>query len=221
MQVTKLVLPCIKALAADSSQHVRSSLAGVVMEMAPTLGKAATIEHLLPVFLSLLKDDVPDVRLNIISKLDQVRFLRISPPFGDPPVCLLFAIVLYAKKCQRFLDNRRWVEQVNQVIGIDLLGQSLMPAIENLADDSHWRVRLAIINYIPLLATQLGAESFQRQLGQQCMRWLEDQVGPAGTRCIAMPLIICGKAYMERHACMSVIFIVSHCRSFAFERRRP
>ena len=72
MQVTKQVLPCIKALAADSSQHVRSSLAAVVMEMAPTLGKAATIEHLLPVFLSLLKDEVPDVRLNIISKLDQV-----------------------------------------------------------------------------------------------------------------------------------------------------
>lgn len=67
--------------------------------------------------------------------------------------------------------------QVNQVIGIDLLGQSLMPAIEHLADDSHWRVRLAIIEYIPLLATQLGAESFQQQLGHQCMRWLEDQVG--------------------------------------------
>ena len=66
--------------------------------------------------------------------------------------------------------------QVNEVIGIDLLGQSLMPAIENLADDSHWRVRLAIIQYIPLLATQLGADSFQRQLGQQCLRWLEDQV---------------------------------------------
>ena len=75
MQVTKLVLPCIRALAADSSQHVRSSLATVVMELAPTLGKAATIEHLLPVFLSLLKDDVPDVRLNIISKLDQVWIL--------------------------------------------------------------------------------------------------------------------------------------------------
>lgn len=69
--------------------------------------------------------------------------------------------------------------QVNQVIGIDLLGESLMPAIENLADDNHWRVRLAIIKYIPLLATQLGADVFQQQLGLQCMRWLEDQVRPA------------------------------------------
>lgn len=69
----RLLLPCIKVLAADSSQYVRSALAAVVMEMAPALGKPATIEHLLPVFLSLLKDDIPDVRLNIISKLDQVR----------------------------------------------------------------------------------------------------------------------------------------------------
>ena len=72
VQVVSAILPCVKELAADSSQYVRSALASVVMELAPVLGKAATIEHLLPVFLSLLKDDFPDVRLNIISKLDQV-----------------------------------------------------------------------------------------------------------------------------------------------------
>lgn len=32
-----------------------------------------TIDILLPILLTLLKDDVPDVRLNIISKLDQVN----------------------------------------------------------------------------------------------------------------------------------------------------
>ncbi len=57
---------------AADPQYVRTSLAGVVMEVAPLLGKAATIEHLLPVFLALLKDDYPDVRLNIIDKLEQV-----------------------------------------------------------------------------------------------------------------------------------------------------
>lgn len=72
LQILRDILPCIKELATDSSQFVRSALAGVVMELAPILGKQATINHLLPVFLSLLKDDFPDVRLNIISKLDQV-----------------------------------------------------------------------------------------------------------------------------------------------------
>lgn len=31
------------------------------------------MELLLPIYLDLLKDDFPDVRLNIISKLDQVN----------------------------------------------------------------------------------------------------------------------------------------------------
>jgi len=62
-----------------------------------------------------------------------------------------------------------------QVIGIDLLAQSLLPAIEELAEDKHWRVRLAIIEYIPLLAGQLGSEFFEAKLGPQCMKWLQDQ----------------------------------------------
>jgi serine/threonine-protein phosphatase 2A regulatory subunit A len=32
-----------------------------------------TISHLLPMFLNMLKDDFPDVRLNIISKLESVN----------------------------------------------------------------------------------------------------------------------------------------------------
>jgi serine/threonine-protein phosphatase 2A regulatory subunit A len=41
--------------------------------LAPLLGKEATIEHLLSLFLQLLKDEFADVRLNIISKLEQVN----------------------------------------------------------------------------------------------------------------------------------------------------
>ena len=41
--------------------------------MCFSLLQDATIEQLLPIFLSLLKDEFPDVRLNIISKLDQVN----------------------------------------------------------------------------------------------------------------------------------------------------
>ncbi len=75
----------------------------------------STIEHLLPLFLTMLRDECPEVRLNIISNLD----------------------------C------------VNQVIGIHQLSQSLLPAILELAEDPKWRVRLAIIEYMPLLAGQL------------------------------------------------------------------
>ena len=72
MQVVKDILPSVKELAADTSHYVRAVLASVAMELAPVLGKQHTIEHLLPVLLSLLKDDSQEVRLNIISKLDEV-----------------------------------------------------------------------------------------------------------------------------------------------------
>ena len=41
------------------------------------------------------------------------------------------------------------------VIGVHQLSQSLLPAIVELAEDTKWRVRLAIIEYMPLLAGQL------------------------------------------------------------------
>ena len=65
---------------------------------------------------------------------------------------------------------------VHAVIGIDLLSQSLLPAIVELAEDKSWRVRQAIIEYIPLLATQLGRAFFDEQLGNLCLSWLGDNV---------------------------------------------
>ena len=82
MQVTNQILPCVKSLAADTSQYVRSALALVIMELAPLLGKTATIDHLLPLFLSMLGDETPHAQLDIISKLDRWRCLASWRPAG-------------------------------------------------------------------------------------------------------------------------------------------
>lgn len=65
---------------------------------------------------------------------------------------------------------------MNQVIGVNQLSQSLLPAIFELAGDTKWRVRLAIIEYMPLLASQLGVEFFDEKLNSLCMTWLVDHV---------------------------------------------
>lgn len=67
------VIPCVRDLCQDTSQHVRAAVANQIAGLAPLLGKDATIEHLLPLFLHLLKDEFPEVRLNIISKLETVN----------------------------------------------------------------------------------------------------------------------------------------------------
>lgn len=42
----------------DANQHVKSALASVIMGLSPILGKDNTVEHLLPLFLAQLKDEV-------------------------------------------------------------------------------------------------------------------------------------------------------------------
>lgn len=68
------VLPVVKELVTDPNQHVKTALASVVMGLAPILGKDLTMEHLLPIYLILLRDETAEVRLNIISSLDKVSF---------------------------------------------------------------------------------------------------------------------------------------------------
>ena len=43
----------------------------------------STIEHLLPLFLTQLKDECPEVRLNIISNLDCVNKVRSLIELND------------------------------------------------------------------------------------------------------------------------------------------
>ena len=63
----------IEELVTDSNQHVRAALGTQISGLAPILGKDQTITHLLPMFLQMLKDEFPDVRLHIISKLELVN----------------------------------------------------------------------------------------------------------------------------------------------------
>ena len=59
----------VNQLTEDDSENVRAALAMVATDLAPLLGKDATIAHLLPPMLLLLRDSTSEVRLNIISSL--------------------------------------------------------------------------------------------------------------------------------------------------------
>lgn len=65
---------------------------------------------------------------------------------------------------------------LNDVIGIEQLSQTLLPAITELAADNKWRVRLAILEHMPLLAQQLGRKMFDDRLGELSLSWLLDHV---------------------------------------------
>ena len=71
--VLNKIVPVANELSQDPQENVRASLASTITELSPILEKQATIDKLLPVFLIMLKDEFPDVRLNIISNLSVVN----------------------------------------------------------------------------------------------------------------------------------------------------
>jgi serine/threonine-protein phosphatase 2A regulatory subunit A len=70
-----------------------------LLAICPIVDKAATNEHILPIFLALLRDESSDVRL----------------------------------------------EDMNSVIGIENLSQSIIPALTELSQDKNWRIKLSVV----------------------------------------------------------------------------
>ena len=71
--VAERLVKRVTSLTEDDSEHVRAALAMVATELAPILGKEATITHLVPPVLLLLRDAASEVRLNLISSLSALN----------------------------------------------------------------------------------------------------------------------------------------------------
>ena len=84
---------------------MRSALAENLLALCPIIEKQPTNEHILPIFLALLRDESSDVRLNLFKRL----------------------------------------ENMNQVLGIENLSQSIIPALTELSQDKNWRIKLSVV----------------------------------------------------------------------------
>jgi serine/threonine-protein phosphatase 2A regulatory subunit A len=69
VSVAERLVQRVTNLTEDDSEQVRAALARVATELAPVLGKDATITYLVPPVLLLLRDAASEVRLNLISSL--------------------------------------------------------------------------------------------------------------------------------------------------------
>ena len=67
------ILPSLKKLQQDSFPYVRSQLAENLLALSPLIDKSMTNEHIIPVFLTLLRDEASDVRLNLFKRLEDLN----------------------------------------------------------------------------------------------------------------------------------------------------
>jgi len=105
------------------------------------------------------------------------------------------------------------LSSVTPVLGLDQLSQHLLPAIVELAEDRQWRVRLSIIEYIPLLAEHLGVDFFNDKLGNLSMSWLNDcvySIREAGTNNLKKLVEVFGQEWAVEHVIPKVVELTKH-----------
>lgn len=83
--IMKILLPIIRDMVAETNIQVKTALAGVIMALAPLLGKENTIESLLPMFLVQLKDENPDVSASLLTffQLYKICLIIVLIPQSD------------------------------------------------------------------------------------------------------------------------------------------
>lgn len=70
--IVKLI-PSLKELESDSFTYVRSALAENILSICPIIERGPTNDHVLPIFLNLLRDDNSEVRLNLFKRLEDLN----------------------------------------------------------------------------------------------------------------------------------------------------
>jgi serine/threonine-protein phosphatase 2A regulatory subunit A len=134
-----------------------------MLSLCPIIDKPATNEHILPVFLNLLRDENSEVRLNLFKRL----------------------------------------HDLNEVIGIEELQQSIIPSLTELSQDKNWRIKLSVVEQFPILARQLGEPFFTDKLNPICVIWLKDSIftiREAALNNFKQLTIIYGNQWSAKHA---------------------
>lgn len=167
-------LPPIKSIVSDTSAgslHTKSALSSIILQFSgvlslpsPTPGgpppavsaNTLVIEHLLPLILNLLNDDHAEVRLGLIAKLGEEGAAAAALSAGSAAA--------------------GGAVSSSNVLSIDVLSRSLLPALSKLASDPKWRVRLQTIHLLPPLSAYFAVDFFNARLLDLVVGWLGDSI---------------------------------------------
>ncbi|PNY27236.1 Protein phosphatase PP2A regulatory subunit A, partial [Tolypocladium capitatum] len=177
------IMGSIEDLVSDTSQHVRAALGTQISGLAPILGKQEyappasnfvvapeadsfcrrTIDHLLPMFLQMLKDEFPEVRLHIISKLELVNQVIGIDLLSQS---LLPAIVQLAedKQWRVRLAIIEYIPLLASQLGVKFFDEKLSDLCMGWLGDTVFSIREAATHNLKKLTEVFGVEWASSQI---------------------------------------------------------
>jgi serine/threonine-protein phosphatase 2A regulatory subunit A len=157
------VLTCLKSLKSDPLPYVRSSLASIILSMAPKIGATKTNEYIFPIFLDLIKDEDHDIRMVIIKNLDKLNEVVNIDNFVQGIIPSLVEIS----------DNSNWrvraqVEETvpvfARIVNRKLFLDNIMPICIKWLTDPVYAIRQRACKIMKRLYDIFKGEDFEKKL---------------------------------------------------------
>jgi serine/threonine-protein phosphatase 2A regulatory subunit A len=150
-------------LATDASDFVRSFFAAEVGQLAPLLGREDTVQHVLPLLLTLLRDESSEVRLNVISGLDAINNVIGVELLSQSLLPAITELAKDGKWRVRFavIEN---MPMLAKQLGVEFFDSKLISLCMSWLDDSVFSIRKAAAENLQKLADIFGDEWTQRQI---------------------------------------------------------
>lgn len=218
------LLDCYFQLGHDSEAEVRHAAASQLASLGKCLHKLKETLHV---------DIQEDKMISIVQdfKADQSTYVRAAFANAVPSLASVFVerhvdefgVVI----CALLQDQESEVrlaaigaldQTFHKVIGVDRVSDTLLASIRELAANSDWRKREAVISYMPMVCQQLGADFFQQNLASMCMDCLGDSVysvRQAVTRNLAKLASMFGSEWAREHLIPECISLSVH-RSYIY-----
>ena len=130
------ILQNLRKLEKDQKNYVKGALASNVLKICELIGPKKTNDYIFLIFLTLIKDENIEIRMNLINNLSEL----------------------------------------NKVIEIDNIIESIMPPIKEISANKSWRIRIQIMEIIPVLAKLFNQHLFMNNIFPICITALMDSV---------------------------------------------
>eukprot|EP00036_Acanthoecidae_sp_10tr_P010505 CAMPEP_0182924770 /NCGR_PEP_ID=MMETSP0105_2-20130417/7310_1 /TAXON_ID=81532 ORGANISM="Acanthoeca-like sp., Strain 10tr" /NCGR_SAMPLE_ID=MMETSP0105_2 /ASSEMBLY_ACC=CAM_ASM_000205 /LENGTH=586 /DNA_ID=CAMNT_0025062575 /DNA_START=40 /DNA_END=1800 /DNA_ORIENTATION=+ len=151
------VMPHVETLAADASQHVRIKLAAVLTDVAEIMGKERSIELIVPIFVSFLRDDHPETRMSVaggIGKLNEIVGTEVVEATILPELVSL----AYDAQWRVRLSISEQFPALGKALGEKAFGEHLVPVVMTWLTDNVYAIRQSACKVMSDLVAVFGEE---------------------------------------------------------------
>ena len=174
--VNKQILPFYVTLLGDSEPEVRSEAVNRLFELAQNCDTGLIVQKVLPSLkLQLATESSQHVKGSMsyaVCKLAEC----VSQDEATTHLIPMVSILLKNNSTEVIVSLVENLEPLFKVIGEGALVEKLIPAIINLSNDKTWRIRLAVVQFIPKMAKYVERALFSSKIENTLLQMLMDPV---------------------------------------------